>query len=647
MCGICGLVSTNPIGEQANRVVMRMNRGLAHRGPNSEGEFSDSHVSLAMRRLSIIDLVGGSQPLYNEDRTLVLIANGEIYNFVELRSQLIAKGHRFSTGSDCETIVHLYEDYGTDCVNHLRGMFAFALWDSRRKRLMLARDRMGEKPLYLFEKEGELIFASELKALLQSGLVPFELDPEAINLYFLYQYVPEPMTPIKGVVKLDAAQVLTIDVAPWRVDKKQYWRMEDSPPIYGDPAEIIREELETVSELVIRSDVPVGVALSGGLDSSAITALAAKKYPGLMHSFCVGYPSGQAGDERRQAQAVAEYLKIPFHQIELETGHFVDFFPELVYWQDDPIADIAGYCYYAVMKLAQSKGIPVVLQGQGGDELFWGYPWVRDSAVLSEKRRTVNSSGLKALSRYWSLHALPRDLSRPSLGHWLRTWGGIKSGIRLLQLYGLSPGKRLFFYDLAPDFSLASRKMASLYSRDFLHQLRSETTAPSFNSNNDKTPTDITVTRLICDTYLRENGIAQADRLSMASSIELRLPLVDYRLVEKVVGLRKAHTDLELPAKAWFKEAVRDFLPKWVIDLPKRGFTPPVREWQNALFARHCHNLSDGYIVEAGVLTTQAAQYLTKESVFTGAAAAIRFRALVLELWCRGMSMLCNNSRDT
>src|SRR5437868_670866 len=252
MCGIAGIITQAPITPADIACVRTANSRLIHRGPDGAGEFQDGHVMLAMRRLSIIDLEGGWQPLYNEDRTLALVANGEIYNFVELRERLETLGHRFNTNSDCETILHLYEEHGLEFVQHLRGMFAFALWDAKRRRLVLARDRMGEKPLYLYQANGRLFFASEIKALLAAGLVPFQLDPTAVNLYFHYQYVPEPMTPVKGVRKLDAACLLTVDVEPWKVEQHRYWRMEEAPPLEGDPAKLIREQLETVSEIVIR-----------------------------------------------------------------------------------------------------------------------------------------------------------------------------------------------------------------------------------------------------------------------------------------------------------------------------------------------------------------------------------------------------------
>src|SRR5215510_5823377 len=250
MCGIAGVISATPLSPLHHEQLLRMNGALIHRGPDGSGLYQGAHVGLAMRRLSIIDLSNGWQPLHNEDKSLALIANGEIYNFVELRAELQRRGHSFRTGSDCEVILHLYEEHGEDCVHDLRGMFAFALWDERRGDLFLARDRMGEKPLYLYEKDGLLYFASELKALLRTGVIDFQLDPSAVYQYFHYQYVPEPLTPIKGVRKLAAAHLLVVDIASWSIEEKCYWRMDEAPPLEGDPVRLIREQLETVSEIV-------------------------------------------------------------------------------------------------------------------------------------------------------------------------------------------------------------------------------------------------------------------------------------------------------------------------------------------------------------------------------------------------------------
>lgn len=639
MCGICGIVARDRLDSSHAHILQAMNQALIHRGPDEQGEYLSDHAMLAMRRLSIIDLEGGSQPLRNEDGSLILIANGEIYNHVELRQSLTDRGHRFSTRSDCETILHLYEDAETDCVPSLRGMFAFALLDTRKQRLILARDRMGEKPLYLYENHGRLLFSSELKSLLHSGQVPFCLDPEAVDVYFHHQFVPEPRTALMGVRKLDAAHLLVIDIEPWAISDSCYWKLDAAEPVHVDPAFLIRRELETISELVVRSDVPVGIALSGGLDSSAVAALTARTYPDIMHAFSVGYPGRPRSDERNDARQLADYLGMPFHEVEIDTHEMVEFFPDLVYWRDDPIADISGHGYYAVMRAAREHGIPVVLQGQAGDELFWGYLEVRDAARLSKTKAEILFGDKSALFAYWSV-GLPEGLSRPSIGRWLRTWGGLKTSLDALRIHRQAPSDQLFFYDVAPDFPSATREMHALYGPQFRRDLQDSHATELFRISQPWPNVDVTMTRLICDTYLRENGIAQGDRLSMASSVELRLPLVDHRLVETVVGLRKAQSDLHLPPKAWLKAAVADLLPAWVLDRPKRGFAPPVKEWHKALFCAYGESLSDGYLVQTGVLKPEAGRDLAQGPFPRGAITPISFKALVLEQWCRRMSSL-------
>ncbi|HKV33000.1 MAG TPA: asparagine synthase (glutamine-hydrolyzing) [Pyrinomonadaceae bacterium] len=637
MCGIAGIITRAPTTPAEIAGVKSANSTLTHRGPDGSGEFTDNHVMLAMRRLGIIDLNGGWQPLYNEDRSLALVANGEIYNFVELRESLENRGHRFNTHSDCETILHLYEEHDLAFVEHLRGMFGFALWDTKRKRLVLGRDRMGEKPLYVYETHGHVLFASEMKALLASGLVPFELDPASINLYFHYQYVPEPRTPLKNVRKLEAASLLIVDIEPWRVEERKYWRMEDAPPLEGDPATLIREQLETVSEIVIRSDVPVGIALSGGLDSSAIAALAARKYPGTMHAFSVGYPGGLENDERQDARALADHLGMPFHDVELSTSEMISFFPELVYLRDDPIADIAGFGYYSVNKLAREHNVPVILQGQGGDELFWGYPWVRDAARQTARKLLLNErNSVSALPHYLEL-SLPTGVSRYEFWQWARQGGGLRPSLQSFQRDRATPANQFVFYDSTPEFALAASEMTRLYAPQFREQLNGASAVKLFTSEAQDANTEVAITKLICDTYLRENGVAQGDRLSMASSIELRLPFLDHRLIDTVIGLRKAHSDIDEPPKARLHAAITDLLPDWVIKRPKRGFTPPVREWHNTLLKTYGDSLRDGFLTAHEVLNHAGAQELGTAQVSSDPLAPLSFRALVLEHWCRRM----------
>ncbi|HEX7318036.1 MAG TPA: asparagine synthase (glutamine-hydrolyzing) [Pyrinomonadaceae bacterium] len=639
MCGISGIISRDGVNADDLARVASMSRALVHRGPDDSGVFSAPHAALASRRLSIIDLGGGRQPLYNEDRTLALVANGEIYNHAELRQHLEARGHRFRTGSDCESVLHAYAEYGTRCVEHLRGMFAFALWDGARRRLVLARDPLGEKPLYLYERDGRLLFASEMKALLRSGEVPFELDAEAVDLYFHYQYVPEPRTAVRGVRKLDAARLLVVDVEPWCVEESCYWRMEDAPPLEGDAPALIREQLESVGELITRADVPVGVALSGGLDSSVVAAVAARHRPGELHAFSVGYPGRPEGlDERDEARALARHLGLPFHEVELETDEVVEFFPELNHWRDDPVADYSGHAYFAVMRKARAEGVPVMLQGQGGDELFWGYPQLRRAALESLEKETLrHGGGLIAPLRYLR-PAAPASLSGAGLSAWARDLGGTRSGWRRMREHRAAPAERLVFYDLSPDFRAAAEGVGVIYGESLTEQLNASAAPSLFTLPLPWPRVDVALTRLVSDTYLRANGVAQGDRLAMASSVELRLPLLDRRLVETVVGLRKARTDVRLPPKTWLRRAVEGLLPEWVLSRPKRGFAPPVGEWHRALFAAHGDSLRGGHLVQSGVLNPPGADLLARGSFPLGLTSPLSFKALVLEQWCRRMS---------
>jgi asparagine synthase (glutamine-hydrolysing) len=344
--------------------------------------------------------------------------------------------------------------------------------------------------------------------LLHSRLIPFELDAHAVNLYFHYQYVPEPLTAVKGVRKLDAASMLVINVATWEIEEKTYWRIEDAPPLEGKPPDLIRQKLEEVSRLIIRSDMPVGVALSGGLDSSIIAAFASRQQPSLC-AFSVGYSGKPESDERADAKALAHHLKVPFFEVELDTEGIVDFFPELNCWRDDPIADISGFGYAAVMKLAREHGVPVMLQGQGGDELFWGYPQLREAAHATLKKAVLlRQPYLQALLQSLTLN-FPKVSSLNNVTDWARDLGGVRSGWQNVKEQLKNPN-RMVFYDASPDFILASTQVKSLYSPKFTQQIDNNDVYSFFTVPGEWNSVETTLTALICATYLRENGIAQA-----------------------------------------------------------------------------------------------------------------------------------------
>ena len=612
-----------------------MQAALQHRGPDGAGDYSDSHVALAMRRLSIIDPDHGWQPLFSEDQTKVLVANGEIYNYVELREELVRRGHQFATGSDCEVIVHLYEECGEQCLEHLRGMFAFAVWDKRAARLMLARDRMGEKPLYLYTYDGGLFFASEMKSLLRCGKIPLDIDPESLHVYFHYQYVPDPRTPFRHIRKLPAAHFLTIDAEEaWHVSATRYWRISDAGTIDADPATTIREELRKVSKLVVRSDVPVGVALSGGVDSSVIAAMAVNAGRKNIEAFCVGYEGQVSSDERSAAREFADHLGISLHEIEVTTDGCVDSFPELVTNRDDPIADISGYGYHCVSDLARRHGVPVLLQGQGGDELFWGYSWLREAVRDCFLKDRIRSVGVLALTGFLRRN-LPHRRSRKDLLDWVRSGLGIPESLREYAEANRNLDRP--FYYLNSDLAVTARFASDGLFGAALQQ-EFEPSAGWLEGEDDGLESwDIRLTAWILRTYLLENGISQGDRLSMANSVELRLPLVDYRLVETVIGLRKGKPDHLKPRKHWLREAAKDIVPGFVFDRPKRGFTPPVAEWHSAAFRSYGQNLIGGALERLEVLTPSACSDLAAGPWPEDQCTPLSFKALVLEVWFRRM----------
>ncbi|MHC4891165.1 MAG: asparagine synthase (glutamine-hydrolyzing) [Planctomycetota bacterium] len=565
MCGICGIVSSENLRENDFTLVSAMNDSMAHRGPDDSGQFRDDKVMLAMRRLSIIDLAGGKQPLTNEDNSIVLVANGEIYNYIELRDGLKARGHRFRTGSDCETIVHLYEESGVEFLEKLRGMFALALWDKKNRKLFLARDRIGEKPLYLWQQAGRLIFASELRTLVKALPHNLSLDPAGVDMYMHYQYVPEPTTIVKDVNKLRAGHFLLISPAPWQVISKQYWNIESVTPInHNDPPQRILQELQEVTSLTLRSDVPVGIALSGGMDSNAIAALSKPKYSGDLHAFTVGYEGRPECDETDKARLIAREYGLPFHQIKVSVDDFVRSFQQLVFCSDDPVADIAAYGYFSVMKEARKHDVPVMLTGFGGDELFWGYPWVVEAMIENTKKMSLLGDSPEVRAR------LAREMT---------------------------------FYERHYDFKTAEQILPMLYTSSFTADIPPQNSFKPFRINEPYDSLSVRICRALLDTWLVSNCIVLGDRLSMASSVELRLPLLDYKLVELVMGLRKTYkTDHTLEPKIWLKEAVRNILPERVMNYPKRGFTPPVHQWISAAVERYGHLLTDGCLVESSAL---------------------------------------------
>ena len=639
MCGIIGSVHRSsgrrePIA-QSNLV------RLAHRGPDGTGVYTNSHVQFGHTRLAIIDLTdAGRQPMGSHDGRDVVTFNGEIYNHLELRAELEARGERFFTHSDTEVLLVAYKVWGRDCVKRFRGMFAFALWDNAEKGLFLARDRCGEKPLF-YHRDGEsLIFASELKALLPLLVNTPDLDPAIVDMYLHYQYVPEPFTLLKNIHKLPAAHTLFLSLADWNAEPRRYWNVEDvvdSESVPTDTSGIllrIRDGLEDAVKLTLRSDMPVGVALSGGIDSSAIAALAQRHYPEPMHAFCVGYPGRPAYDERHQARALAESLGMIVHEVELPVANFVEFFPELVRIMDEPIADPAAFGHYSVPKAAADQGIKVLLTGIGGDELFWGYPWVTQATITNQL--LCGSRSLGALAGWLNLPGALRFLDNltrnPRVPGLIRRWAGVLQDIGNTQ----TPPGQLRFYMASPEFRDAFRLKPVVYGRA-MHVLEDE---------NPHRPTNIglrqcekipgAVIRMLFDTWLVSNCLSLGDRVSMAVGVESRLPFLDVRLIELVMALRSENPDHKIGHKAWLRQALKSVLPDEVLTRPKAGFQPPVWEWLSGVIGTYGGLLHGGHLVAQGIVEEGSVDAVLKKMPTQGwPGLFFAYKLVLLEMWFR------------
>lgn len=637
MCGIIGSIYKNPAQRQplTEAAISR----LAHRGPDGSGAFTNAHVQFGHTRLSIIDLTdAGRQPMASSDGRYVVTYNGEIYNHLELREELEALGEQFLTRSDTEVLLVAYKVWGRDCVKRLRGMFAFALWDNADKTIFLVRDRCGEKPLF-YHRDGErLTFASELKALVPLLETRPDLDPTVVDMYLHYQYVPEPYTLLKGVHKLPAAHTLLLSLDDWQAEPQRYWNVEnisEAEPAPNDTTEIlqrIRDGLEDAVKMTLRSDVPVGVALSGGIDSGAIAAFAQKHYPEPMHAFCVGYAGRPPYDERHQARALGESLGMIIHEVELPVQSFVDFFPDLVRIMDEPIADPAAFGHYSVPKAAADQGVKVLLTGIGGDEIFWGYPWVTQTAVTN--LMLSDTPTLKSIAGWLSSPSAQSFLDRVARHE--RTPGAIRKWAGVLRDIGNtnSPAGQLRFYMAVPDFRDAFRLKPGAYG-SAMKDLDAENPFKPTNiglREYDKIPA--AVIRMLFETWMVSNCLSLGDRVSMGVGVESRLPFLDVRLIELVMALRAKNPDHKLGQKAWLRGALKGVLPDEVLLRPKAGFQPPVWEWLSGVIAKYGDLLRDGKLVSDGILESQKIEYILTDMPKQGwPGLFFAYKLVVLELW--------------
>ncbi len=519
-------------------------------------------VALGMRRLSIIDIEGGHQPISGEDGSVTIVFNGEIYNFLELKPELEARGHTFKTNSDTETIVHSYEEFGAECLRDLRGMFAFAIWDARARKLFLARDRAGKKPLYYTTTpKGTLVFGSELKTLLQHPDVERELNVEALDAYLTLGYVPDPLSIFRDVHKLAPGHFLTFSEGT--VSVKQYWEFDfrhEKPRAEEDYIEEVRALLDESVRLRLISDVPLGAFLSGGIDSSTVVALMARHMGQPVKTFSIGFHE-DSYNELKYARLTAEKFGTDHHEF-FVTPDICSIVDELAWHFDEPFADSSALPTYMVSKLARDY-VTVVLSGDGGDELFAGYT----RYVVDRKRE-----GFGLLPK-----PLRERVMRPisqRLPH--ATWGR-----NYLHNVSLDPISR--YLDSVSIFSSLNRK--SLYTAGFSQQLEQGSYASRlFQQLAAEIDSDEPIDCLLyldSKTYLPGDILVKVDRMSMAVSLEARAPLLDHKLIDFVTGIPASLKLAGFETKHLLKKAIEDLVPAEILHRPKQGFGVPIQEWIN------------------------------------------------------------------
>jgi asparagine synthase (glutamine-hydrolysing) len=575
MCGFAGVFEfARAEGAVDERVLARMGEALRHRGPDGDGTFlsPDRRVGLAHRRLSILDLEHGAQPMFGAGGTC-LVFNGEIYNYPALRRTLERDGVEFATTCDTEVILHLYERHGEACVDHLDGMFAFALWDPRAERLMLCRDRIGEKPLYWAERDGRLVFGSEIKALLEHPAVTPRVNEAALPAYLAHLVVPSPKTLYAGIDKLAPGTLAICDADGLRV--RRYWQVTETREWSGgtlaDAAAEVRSRLEQSVHDRLLSDVPVGVLLSGGLDSTALVALLRERAHGLA-TFSVGFSDHPELDERSEAERVARHYGTDHHEVAITEADAMGFLDGLVHHQDEPLADPVCLPLHFVCSLARREGVKVVLAGEGADEMFWGYPHYVQ--MLARWRRTSAHLRLPGPLR----RALPRTV-RSSAHPYLRE--------RLESLADGRPPPAHFPVGLWRHHRRAVLK----------HDGGELIPGWSPSGGDDGDP----LTRMAFDTQqyefevrLPELLLMRIDRFSMANSVEARVPFLEPGLVDFAYRMPLEHKLSGGRGKVVLREAMAGAVPEWVLNRRKQGFGAPVRRWMATGLGEVFRDLLDG-----------------------------------------------------
>ncbi|MFN8600901.1 MAG: asparagine synthase (glutamine-hydrolyzing) [Candidatus Binatia bacterium] len=596
MCGIAGFLSLEQGVFATKTIAQAMCDVIVHRGPDGQGLLVDGPLAMGMRRLSIIDLAGGQQPISNEDGTISVIQNGEIYNFQEIRKDLEQRGHRFKTNSDTEAIVHLYEEYGTRCVEHLRGMFALAIWDAPRRRLIVARDRLGIKPLYYSVGNGRLLFGSELKSLLAVGL-DREIDQQALHDYLSLTYVPAPATIFKAARKLMPGSMLIVERGNVRIER--WWNLSFEPDekrFHSEPeiVEAVRERVEDAVRSHLVSDVPLGVFLSGGVDSQTLVACMRKFHTGALKTFSIGFAE-KSFSELDRAREAAKHFGTEHHEL-IVTPDTVSMVPDLVSAFDEPYADSSAIPVLCVARLAR-QSVTVALTGEGGDEVFAGYKTYAATRLAGLYRRAVPSPLRSLVS--WGVNRLPVSHGKVSFDYMAKRFVAGASNDAVDAHFSWKAifdeaGKQALYREpraVGPTVRLYHEAVAGIDPQDLLARL------------------------LMIDTKLGLEGdmLVKADRMSMATSLEGRVPLLDHPLVEMVAAIPSRFKMKGMKTKVLLRAAMADVLPQTTTQGPKQGFNVPIPSWLTGPLRELVHDtLSPSRIAATGIFRPEPIQELIR-----------------------------------
>jgi len=621
MCGICGKLVFDPAAIVSPALIKSMADAISHRGPDDDGYFISGPVGLGFRRLSIIDLNGGHQPLSNEDGSVHIVFNGEIYNYKELRQYLLGRGHVFRTQSDTETIVHLYEDLGDACVEKLRGMFAFAIWDDRNKSLFLARDRVGIKPLYYSQSRNSVIFASEIKALLADPDLQAEVRPSMIDRFLTFDYLPGEETLFKNIYKLAPGHSLSFRAG--KSYKRQYWDLhfEPSPSSFQHAKSHLLHLLEESVALHMVSDVPVGFLLSGGVDSTAMLALAAGKTSHPISSFTIGFSDPQVTDERPYARLAARKYGSEHHETTISADQFAEFLPKYIWHMEEPVCEPPAVALYYVSKLAKDF-VKVLISGEGGDEAFAGYSNYR-TRLWCERLKRFPAPLRQLLSASFSM--LTRFVS---------------PGMAAKSAQLLHPRLEDSYYSRTSDPSrFFNNQWQQFYSSDFAQsvdkKLSSQAATKHFRNGHRAGPLG-KMLYVDTKTWLPDDLLIKADKMTMANSLELRVPLLDHKILEFAASLPQNFKIRGFTTKYIAKKALSGCVPREILDRKKAGFPVPYEKWLRLDLRDWVHDLLlDSRTTARGYFQKSAVERMLSDDMRSAGYSKEIFDLAVLELWHR------------